>query len=112
MFIYYVALTTAILIGVAGQVSIKTGTLILAETSGMPLFQPYIVLGLVCYFVSALFYIFALKQIPLSVAFPSVSLSYVAVSIIAHFLWNEPFGFQHGFALVLIISGVFLLVRA
>lgn len=112
MFIYYTALGVAILIGVGGQIAIKAGTINGFNSSIFILFNPFIIFGLACYFTSAMFYIYALKKIPVSVAFPSVSLSYVAVSLLAHFLWNEPFGAQHGLALILIVSGVFLLVRA
>ncbi|HSW70208.1 MAG TPA: EamA family transporter [Gammaproteobacteria bacterium] len=112
MIIYYLCLFTAILIGVGGQIALKTGTLNVAGSSGLPLFQPFVILGLGCYFASALFYIFALKKIPVSVAFPSVSLSYVAVALIAHFLWNESFGSQQMIAIAFILTGVFLLVRA
>jgi len=83
-----------------------------ADSFGIPLFQPFVILGLGCYFASAMFYIFALKKIPVSIAFPCVSISYVVVALIAHFLWNEPFGPQHMIALVFILTGVFLLVRA
>lgn len=112
MIIYYACLFTAILIGVVGQISLKTGILNMSASSGIPLFQPFVILGLSCYFTSAMFYLFALKKIPLSVAFPSVSMSYVAVALIAHFLWNEPFGSQHMIAIAFILTGVFLLVRA
>lgn len=112
MLIYYLCLFTSILIGVGGQIAIKTGTLHTPGVSGLPLFQPYIMLGLSCYFVAALFYIYSLKQIPVSVAFPCVSLSYVVVALLAHLLWNEPFGSQHIIALAFILCGVFLLVRA
>lgn len=109
---YYACLIISILIGVGAQISIKTGSFSSATTAGLPLFQPYIILGLSCYLASALFYIYALKQIPLSVAFPCVSLSYVVVALLAHFLWQEPFGLQHMIALLLILSGVILLIRA
>ncbi len=112
MIIYYACLFTAILIGIMGQISIKTGSLQAAHLSGLPLFQPFVLFGLSCYFISALFYMYSLKEIPVSVAFPCVSLSYVAVALIAHFLWNEPFGAQHMIALTFILLGVFLLVKA
>ncbi|EKD54149.1 MAG: hypothetical protein ACD_60C00120G0019 [uncultured bacterium] len=111
MTVYYISLFVAILIGVCGQVALKTGSTNAGE-SGLFLFQPYVLLGLSCYFTSAMFYIYSLKEIPLSVAFPCVSLSYVVVALLAHFLWNEPFGLQHIMALFCILLGVFLLVRA
>ena len=112
MIINYSFLFIAILIGIGGQIAIKTGSLNAVNESGFLLLQPYIILGLGCYFTSALFYMYCLKKIPVSVAFPSVSLSYVAVALIAHYLWNEPFGTQHVIALLFILFGVLLLVRA
>jgi len=112
MIIYYACLFTAILIGVAGQIALKTGTMNATSSAMLPFLQPFVILGLGCYFASALFYIFALKKIPVSVAFPCVSISYGAVALLAHLLWNEPFGSQHMIAVAFILTGVFLLVRA
>ena len=36
--------------------------------------------------------ILAIKRIPVSIAFPSVALSYVLVAVAAHFLWGEALG--------------------
>jgi len=52
---------------------------------------------------------FALKKIPVSVAFPSVAASYAAVAIIAHLIWNEPFGWPQLGGLVLIGGGILLI---
>ncbi len=112
MLLYYACLFTAILISVGGQIALKSGTLSAPHSVGIPLFQPYIILGLGCYFMSAMFYIFALKKIPVSVAFPSVSMSYVVVALFAHLLWGEPFHTQHIIALGFILAGVYLLVSA
>jgi len=54
----------------------------------------------------------ALRKIPVSVAFPSVSLSYVVVAVAGHFLWNEPFGFTQIAGLALICGGVLVLSQA
>ncbi len=113
MAIYYISLFVAILIGIGGQIAIKAGSLnAVAALQSFSLFQPYTILGLFCYFTSALFYIYALKQIPVSVAFPCVSVSYVAVALLAHLIWQEPFGLQHMMAMCFILLGVFLLVKA
>ena len=63
------------------------------------------------YFVAALFYMYAIKQIPLSVAFPSVSVSYVVVAFLAHWIWGEPFARVQLLALALISGGIYLLGR-
>ena len=74
--------------------------------------DPYTVVGLVVYGFGALFYIVAIKRIPVSIAFPSVSLSYIAVAVCAHYLWNEPLGWAQFGGIVLIGGGVLLLHTA
>jgi small multidrug resistance pump len=44
-----------------------------------------------------------------SLAYPSVAVSYIAVGIIAHFMWNEPFGLPQLGGMVLIGGGILLL---
>ena len=83
----YFALVISIIIGIGGQLSLKAGAMQGIGTK-LFLFQPYILVGLSSYFVAALFYIFALRDIPVSVAFPSVSISYVAVAFLAHLIWE------------------------
>lgn len=109
--LHYGALGGAILIGVAGQMLLKAG----AEGAAGVIDQflrPLTIIGLGAYGIAALLYVFALGRIPVSVAFPSVSLSYVVVALLGHFVWHEPLGWQHIFALILICGGVTLLVRA
>ncbi len=106
----YLALATSIFIGIGGQISLKAGAI--QELGDRILFlQPYILVGLCSYFVASLFYIYSLQTIPISVAFPSVSISYVAVALIAHFLWGEPFALRQVFALLLIVLGIYTLSR-
>jgi drug/metabolite transporter (DMT)-like permease len=91
-----------------GQLAIKSG----AGRTGSFLQQcldPFTILGLVAYALAAVGYMVAIRRIPVSVAFPSVSASYIVVAIVAHFLWNEPFGIRQLLAIVLIVSGVYLL---
>ena len=106
----YLLLAISIALGAIGQICLKTGAL-RTETnhSLLSFFEPVLLTGLSVYFISALLYIVSLKQLPLSVAFPSVSLSYVLVSLLAHLIWKEPFGARQLLSLVLIASGVFFL---
>jgi undecaprenyl phosphate-alpha-L-ara4N flippase subunit ArnE len=108
MFGYYAALIASVLLGVIGQLMLKNGAEHTATVAAQ--FQhPSTLIGLGIYALAALLYIAAIKAIPVSVAFPSVSVSYVLVAIGAHILWNEPFGFPQVVALLLIVSGVFVL---
>lgn len=108
MTLYYVSLVGAILLGVVGQIALKSGAL--ASPSGAAQFiNPLTIAGLAVYVIAALCYIVALKKIPVSVAFPSVAASYAVVAIIAHLLWNEPFGWPQFAGLVLIGGGIVLI---
>jgi len=107
---YIVSLGIAIFLGIIGQLFLKTG-MMRNEQAYLFLFQPYVMCGLFFYFIAAIFYTYSLKQIPISVAFPSVSISYVAVMFLSHVLWKEPFGLHQIISLLLICSGVFLLYR-
>lgn len=107
----YWALCLSILLAIAGQLLLKTGTTLgVSEETVLP--HPAILAGLACYGVGALVYLQAIRTIPLSVAYPSLSISYVLVAVLAHFIWREPLSWQHLAALVLIVSGIYLLFRA
>ncbi len=105
---YYISLIGAILFGVAGQIALKSG----AERShdaAAQFINPLTLLGLGIYGLAAVCYVVALKKIPLSVAFPSVAASYAVVAVIAHLLWNEPFGWPQIGGLLLIGGGILLI---
>src|SRR6185437_11779941 len=108
MFPYYAALVAGILLGVAGQIALKLG----AEgtkTIALQFFHPATIIGFAIYVAAAVLYMIAIKKIPLSLAYPSVSLGYVIVGIIAHVMWQEPFGLPQMAGIVLIGGGILLL---
>jgi len=51
----------------------------------------------------------ALKEIPVSIAFPCVPASYALVAVLVHLLWNEPLSLPRITGLALIGSGVMLI---
>lgn len=108
MAIYYCSLIGAILLGIAGQIALKAGALG-AQTITAQFLNPRTIVGFAIYLFAALCYVVALKRIPVSVAFPSVAASYAILAIIAHLLWNEPFGWAQFAGLVLIGSGILLI---
>jgi multidrug transporter EmrE-like cation transporter len=107
MWPYYAMLGAAIVAGVIGQVLLRAGAG--ADSFLQQLFAPHTIVGLFFYGVAALLYIVALRKLPVSIAFPSVSLSYVVVAMIGHFYWHEPIGLCQIAGLVLIIGGVVLI---
>lgn len=109
MILSYGSLILGILGGVAGQMLLKTGAG--AGSIMQQLMSLHTLGGLALYGGSAIFYIFALREIPVSVAFPSVSLSYAVVAVLGHFLFGEAFGWPQAVGIGLILCGVFLLAR-
>jgi small multidrug resistance pump len=107
MTIYYVALGIGILAGIAGQMLLKAGAD--APDFFSQVLRPSTLAGLALYGSAAFLYIVALRKIPVSVAFPSVSLSYAIVAVLGHFLFGEPFGMKQIGGIVLIMGGVVLI---
>ena len=110
MFWYYLALAGSIFLNIVGQMILRTGVE-LTGTVGQQLLHPLTMVGFLNYGVAGMCYIVAIKRIPISMAFPTASISYIAVAILGHFIWNEPFGFAQLGGLVLISCGVYLLYQ-
>ena len=108
MTLYYTSLTAAILLGIAGQIALKSAANASATITTQFL-NPLTMIGLAVYAFAALCYILALKKIPVSIAFPSVAASYAVVAVLAHILWNEPLGWPQMTGIVLIGGGVLLI---
>jgi len=107
MTLYYLALAAGILLGVAAQLLLKVG----ATGEGdfiAQLFKPHTIIGLALYGMAAFFYIAALRKIPVTVAFPSVALSYAIIAVLG-FLWlKEPLGLAQMAGIAMIMAGVVL----
>lgn len=106
--LHYFALGSAILLGVAGQLLLKSGA-VHAGTFAQQMAHPLTITGFGIYVVSGLLYVVALKSLPVSIAFPSVAASYALVAVAAHYLWNEPFGLQQFGGIALIGIGLLVL---
>jgi multidrug transporter EmrE-like cation transporter len=107
----YAWLALAICLGVAGQLVLRSGVENSTDIVSQFL-SPWTIGGLFIYFLAAITYIVALKRIPVSLAYPSVSLSYGILAVLAHLIWNEPLTWQHAAGILLITGGIFVLFRA
>jgi multidrug transporter EmrE-like cation transporter len=105
--VFLLALAGAIALGVTGQFLLKLGAS--AEGFVQQLLHPMSVVGLGAYFLSALLYMVALRKIPLSVAYPSVSASYVLVVLVSVLVLGEHVTWVQAGGLALICLGVVLL---
>jgi small multidrug resistance pump len=109
MRLFYFALAAAILFGVGAQTLLKSGAG--GNTLLAQILAPQSIIGLALYAVAAICYMYALRQIPVSVAFPSVSLSYVLVAGAAYWFFDEPLGWSKLAGVALICAGVLLVAR-
>ena len=67
--------------------------------------------GVACYVVSLLVWIMGLSRVPVSIAYPLLSLAYIINAIAAYFLFGEAMTVMRWLGLGLIIAGVFLIAR-
>jgi drug/metabolite transporter (DMT)-like permease len=100
-------LAVGILAGIGGQILLKQGAD--APDFLSQVLRPSTLCGLALYGSAAFLYIIALRKLPVSIAFPSVSLSYAIVAVLGHFMFGEPFGLRQIGGIVLIVSGVVLI---
>ena len=107
----YLSLAVAILLGIAGQIVLKSGAVGVPSFTAQ-LLSPLTWAGLVIYGFAAIAYIAALNKIPVSIAFPSVAASYAVVAVLAHLLWHEPLGWPQWGGIALIGAGIVLIHQA
>lgn len=74
--------------------------------------SPYIAGGLACYVVSVVVWILALSRVPVSVAYPMLSIGYVVNALAAWALFGESLGAQKMVGIAFIVAGVFLVARS
>jgi len=121
IFILIVALV-AILLLVSGQTLLKVG---LNDIGGVSLFDgnpvgsllglfrtPWIILGFVCYGISAILWLDVLSRLDFSLAFPMVSLTYVFALLIGRFIFHETVGLERILGVFFILCGLFFVIRS
>jgi multidrug transporter EmrE-like cation transporter len=113
---------TGVLLNAAAQLLLKAGTNRIGEFSFaveniVPIgtriaSSPHILAGLGCYVVSVVVWILALSRVPVSVAYPLLSVGYIVNAIAAWMLFGESLGAQKLIGIGFIIVGVFLVARS
>lgn len=105
-------LILAIAIGVGGQIFLKIGSLALAnlKPDSINYFLNYnIWFGLFLYGISTIFYIIALQKIPLSIAYPTIAISYIFVMLFSAIIFKEKIILTQIWGVLLIMLGVYLI---
>lgn len=94
----------------------KLGVIFLADANIVEnlfriVFQPYIFAGLASYVISVGIWIVALSKVPVSIAYPMLSMGYIIVLLLGYFWLNEPLSLNKAFGIFVIIVGIFLISR-
>ncbi len=120
--IAFALVLTGVLLNAAAQLLLKAGTNVVGHFEfqldnlipiGMKIaFQPYILGGMTCYAVSLVVWIMALSRVPVSVAYPMLSIGYVINAAMAYFWFGEPLAAQKLLGLGFIVIGVVLVARS
>jgi len=74
--------------------------------------SPFILGGLGCYVVSVAVWILGLSRVPVSVAYPMLSVGYIVNAVLAYLLFGESLTAQKMVGIGFIVVGVFLVARS
>jgi len=115
-------LMAGVLLNATAQLLLKAGTNRVGEFAfalenvvpiGTKLaFNPFILGGLACYVVSVAVWILGLSRVPVSVAYPMLSVGYIVNAVLAYLLFGESLTAQKVLGIGFIIVGVFLVARS
>jgi drug/metabolite transporter (DMT)-like permease len=114
-------LLTGVLLNAGAQLLLKAGTNALgviglgedwAGQLGRIALEPHIVAGLGCYVVSVAVWIVGLSRVPVSIAYPMLSLGYLVNAVAAHYLLGEDVTASRWLGIGFIIVGVWLVARS
>ena len=115
-------LITGVLLNAAAQLLLKAGTnatgvITLTAENWMATLcrmatQGHFVAGVVLYGVSLIVWILGLSRVPVSIAYPMLSLGYVINAIAAHYLFGESVTTTRWLGIGFVILGVWLVARS
>jgi len=118
----FALLMLGVLLNASAQLLLKAGTNAVGHFEftaanilpvGMKLaLQPHILGGITCYVVSLVVWIMGLSRVPVSIAYPMLSVGYVLNAVAAWYLFGESFAAQKLIGIGFIIAGVFLVARS
>jgi multidrug transporter EmrE-like cation transporter len=107
----FLLLLTGVLLNATAQLLLKAGT------NAMPLgpslaVEPHILGGLACYAVSVVIWVIALSRVPVSMAYPMLSIGYIVNAVAAWQLLGESLPPLRLAGIGVIILGVLMVARS
>lgn len=118
----FALILTGVLLNAMAQLLLKAGTNAIGHFDftlnnalpiGMKLaFQPHIMGGMLCYAVSLVVWIMALSRVPVSIAYPMLSIGYIINAAIAHWWLGEAVSLARMGGIAIIALGVLVVARS
>ncbi len=113
---------TGVLLNAAAQLLLKAGTNAVGHfefhlENLVPIavklgFEPHILGGMACYAVSLIVWIMALSRVPVSIAYPMLSIGYVINAFVAWHWFGEALSAQKLAGIGFVVVGVYLVARS
>lgn len=113
---------TGVMLNAAAQILMKAGTNAVGHFDfsvenilpiGLKLATEWhIIVALFCYVVSVIVWILALSRVPVSIAFPLLSMAYIVTAVAAWYLLGEALSATKLIGIGVIIFGVIIISRA
>jgi multidrug transporter EmrE-like cation transporter len=107
----FTLLLTGVLLNAGAQLLLKAGTNVMPLGLGLAI-EPHILGGLACYAVSVVIWIIALSRVPVSIAYPMLSIGYVVNALAAWQLLGETPSPLRLAGIGVIVAGVFMVARS
>jgi multidrug transporter EmrE-like cation transporter len=118
----FALLMAGVLLNAGAQLLLKAGTNALGvltltredwvDTLAKMATQGHFVLGAACYAASLVVWIFGLSRVPVSVAYPLLSVGYIVNAIAAHYLFGEAVTSTRWLGIGFIVLGVWLVAKS
>ena len=118
----FALILAGVLLNAAAQLLLKAGTNAVGHFDfhldnivpvGLKLaFEPHIFGGLSCYVVSVVIWIMALSRVPVSIAYPMLSIGYIVNAFAAAYLFGESVTTQKLLGIGFIVIGVYLVAKS
>ena len=121
-FVSFALIFTGVMLNAAAQILMKAGTNAVGHFEfsagnilpiGLKLATEWhIVTALFCYALSVIVWILALSRVPVSIAFPMLSMAYIVTAVAAWYMLGEALSVTKVAGIGVIILGVIIISRA
>ena len=109
----YLLILFGALLSAAGEVLLKKGATAAAGSTSVlgPLFSFWTWIGIACYVTALVSWLYVLKKVPLSIAFPLINVVHVLVPLGASIFLHEHVSLRRWAGISLIILGVIAIMK-